>query len=845
MLRHLTKGCRKMSEPTTLTLNIDGLSCAGCVGRAERGLQEVPGISDASVNLATKSAQITLDGASITDATAALIKAGYPAREAETILQIDGMSCAGCAGRSERALQAVPGVVSVSVNFANHTAHVRYLEGATDPSALAAATTGAGYPGAVQSDDSPTADDRVEKEIASARRLTLIAMALTLPVFVLEMGSHFIPGVRALIGDTIGLQTSWLIQFVLTTIVMAGPGAVFFRVGLPNLAKLAPDMNSLVALGTLSAWGFSTVALFVPSLLPEGTRVVYYEAAAVIVSLILLGRWLEVRARGRTGSAIRKLVGMQPRTARVEAGDGVVEKVVEAIVVGDILRVKPGERIALDGEILSGQSFVDESMITGEPLPVAKGTGDWVVGGTVNGNGALRFEARKVGRDTMLSQIIAMVQQAQGAKLPIQAMADKVVRVFVPVVIGIAVLTVLAWLVFGPVPALSYALVAGVSVLIIACPCAMGLATPTSIMVGTGRAAEMGVLFRKGDALQALGEAKIVAFDKTGTLTMGKPTLTDLSVAGGWDENEVLRLVAAAEAQSEHPIGKAILAAAEARGLDLPEAQEVEAMVGFGLSAKVDGHGVLVGAARLMRREAVDFSPFEAEHERLQSQGRTPLLAAIDGRIAAVIGVADPVKPGAAAALAALRADGIDVAMITGDAKGTAQAIAAELGITHVEAEVLPDGKRDAVERLRAAHGPVVFVGDGINDAPALAAADVGLAMGTGTDVAIESADVVLVSGDLAGAVNALHVSRKTLSNIRQNLFWAFAYNVALIPIAAGVLYPALGVLLSPILAAGAMAMSSVFVVSNALRLRGVRPALREEGTSPAPANAAHTAPAE
>jgi len=834
-----------MTDPTTLNLSIEGLNCAGCVGRAERALESVPGISDVSVNLASKTAQMTLTGASPEDARAALAEAGYPAREAETILQIDGMSCAGCAGRSERALQDVKGVLSATVNFANHTAHIRYLQGATDPAALAMATTQAGYPGTIENDDTPTQDDRTADEIAQARRLTLIAGALTLPVFLLEMGGHFIPGVHALIGNTIGHQASWLIQFVLTTAVLIGPGAVFFRRGLPALVKAAPDMNSLVALGTLAAWSFSTVALFAPGLLPEGTRAVYYEAAAVIVTLILLGRWLEARARGRTGSAIRKLVGLQPRTAQVESGDQVAEKPIEAIVVGDILRVKPGERIALDGQILSGQSYVDESMISGEPLPVAKGAGDWVVGGTVNGNGALRFEAQKVGRDTMLAQIIAMVQQAQGAKLPIQALADKVVRVFVPAVIVIAALTVIAWLTFGPVPALSHALVAGVSVLIIACPCAMGLATPTSIMVGTGRAAEMGVLFRKGDALQALGEARIIAFDKTGTLTIGQPTLTDLRVAPDLKEDEVLSLVAAAEAQSEHPIAGAIVAAAKERGLDVPEAHDVEAMVGFGLRAKVDGRVILVGAPRLMRREGIGFEVFENDLAQLQEQGRTPLLASVDGKIAAAIGVADPVKPGAAAALSALRAEGIDVAMVTGDARGTAEAIAAELGITHIEAEVLPDGKRDAVERLRAAHGPVVFVGDGINDAPALAAADVGLAMGTGTDVAIESADVVLVSGDLAGAVNALHVSRRTLRNIRQNLFWAFAYNAALIPVAAGVLYPALGVLLSPMLAAGAMAMSSVFVLSNALRLRRLRPALREEARATGQNLTPHHAPAE
>ncbi len=834
-----------MPDSSVLNLSVQGLNCAGCVGRAERALTGLPGVEEAVVNLATHSARILLNGASLEDVRAALADAGYPAREVETVLEIEGMSCAGCAGRSERALQAAPGVLSATVNFATHTAHVRFLEGANDPAGLAAATTAAGYPGTVQSDDSTDTGDRAEQEIASTRRLTLIAAALTLPVFVLEMGGHVIPGFNDLIGRTIGHQTSWFVQFVLTTIVLFGPGVGFFRKGFPSLFKGAPDMNSLVALGSLAAWGFSTVALFAPSLLPEGTRVVYFEAAAVIVTLILLGRWLEARARGRTGSAIRKLVGLQPKTARVETGDDVVETPIEAIGVGDVLQVRPGERIAVDGRILSGRSFVDESMITGEPAPVDKQTGDWVVGGTVNGNGALRFAAEKVGRDTMLAQIIAMVQQAQGAKLPIQALADKVVRVFVPVVMVIAVATVVAWLMFGPVPALTYALIAGVAVLIIACPCAMGLATPTSIMVGTGRAAEMGVLFRKGDALQALGEARIVAFDKTGTLTLGHPTLTDLVVADGQDEAETLALVAAAEGQSEHPIAGAIIAAATQRGLELAHADNVEAIAGFGLSADVDGHEVLVGAARLMVREGIDFAVFDADLDRLQQQGKTPLMAAVDGQIAALIGVADPVKPGARAALDTLRAEGVQVAMITGDAIGTAQAIAAELGIAHVEAEVLPDGKRDAVTRLRDAHGPVAFVGDGINDAPALAEADVGLAMGTGTDVAIESADVVLVSGDLAGAVNALHISRATLRNIRQNLFWAFAYNVALIPVAAGVLYPVFGVLLSPMLAAGAMSLSSVFVLSNALRLRGLRPAMREVAKGGDDLHVKQTAPAE
>lgn len=817
---------------STLRLSIDGLSCAACVGRAERALRNVPGVQDVSVNLASQTAQMTAPGVHVADVAVALRDAGYPPRDANVVFNIDGMSCAACVARVEQALVGVPGVESATVNFATRVAHVTYLDGATDPGALVAALSAQGYGATVADGQSGDDEDRIAQDITHARRLALIALALTLPVFVLEMGGHLIPGLHHLIGRTIGHQTSWMIQFVLTTAVLVGPGSVFLRRGLPALGKGAPDMNSLVAMGALAAWGFSTVALFLPDFLPTDARVVYFEAAAVIVTLILIGRWMEARARGRTGSAIRKLVGLQPKTARVER-DGVVSEVpIETIAVGDVVQTRPGERIAVDGVVLTGESYVDESMITGEPAPVFKIAGDWLVGGTVNGNGALRLSAQKVGGDTMLAQIIAMVQQAQGAKLPIQALADKVIRVFVPVVMVVALLAVIAWLLVGPDPVLSHALVAGVSVLIIACPCAMGLATPTSIMVGTGRAAEMGVLFRKGDALQVLGGSKIIAFDKTGTLTIGHPRLTDLTVARGLQDDTVLALIAAAEAQSEHPIAHAIVDAAKSRDLTVVHADRVEAVSGMGLSAQVNGHDVLIGSARLMRQNSVAIDLFDGDFARLQEQGKTPLLVAIDGEMAAVIGVSDPVKPGARAAVAALQTAGMKVAMITGDAKGTAQAIAAELGIDHVCAEVLPEGKRDVVRQLRDAHGPVGFVGDGINDAPALAEADVGLAMGTGTDVAIESADVVLVSGDVTGVVNALHISRATLRNIRQNLFWAFAYNTALIPVAAGVLYPVFGMMLSPMLAAGAMALSSIFVLSNALRLRGLKPMLKPNATT-------------
>ncbi|MBK0325683.1 copper-translocating P-type ATPase [Rhodobacteraceae bacterium F11138] len=820
-----------MTQTTHMEFSVQGLTCASCVARAETALRAVPGVRGATVNLATRTAQLDMEAGHLPDVRQALKTAGYPMQLSRQTLQIQGMTCAGCVARVEDALGEVPGVLEVSVNFAMRQADVQFAEGAVARNALIRAVRDAGYEAGFETAEDDGAQDRADQEIAQARRLTLIALGLTLPVFVMEMGGHLFPQFHHLIARTIGQHMSWLIQFVLTTAVLIGPGAVFFRKGVPALLRGHPDMNSLVALGAFAAWAFSSVALFVPGALPPGAQAVYFEAAAVIVALILLGRWLEARARGRAGAAIQRLVGLQPRTARVDRDGETAEVEIDSIAVGDILQLRPGERVAVDGAVLDGRSHVDESMITGEPAPVAKGQGDWLVGGTVNGSGVLRYRAERIGRDTMLARIIQMVQQAQGAKLPIQAVADKVVRIFVPIVIAVAVLTVGAWLMFGPDPKLGHALVAGVSVLIIACPCAMGLATPTSVMVGSGRGAEIGVLFRRGDALQSLSRLRMIAFDKTGTLTMGQPALTDLRCAADWSDDAVLALIAAAEAQSEHPIAHAVLAAARDRDLQLRTASQVEALNGAGLRARVEGRTILIGSARLLRDSGVDAGDLAADAQALQEQGKTPVLAAIDGQIVAVLGVSDPIKPGTRSALQHLRDDGVRIAMITGDAKGTAQAIAAELGISEVMAEVLPDGKRDAVMQLRRQFGAVGFVGDGINDAPALAEADVGLAIGKGTDVAIESADVVLVSGDLAGVVNALHVSRATLRNIRQNLFWAFAYNAVLIPVAAGVLYPAFGVLLSPMLAAAAMALSSVFVLGNALRLRALRPVQRDSDT--------------
>ena len=771
---------------------------------------------------------------------------GYPARTSKVTLNVASMSCASCVGRVDKALADVPGVLSASVNLAAETATVEYLEGAVSLGELMAASAAIGYPAKIAEEQaSQSRVARKAEEADGLRRSVLLAAILTLPVFILEMGSHLIPAFHHLVMTTVGLQTSWIIQFVLATLVLFGPGRHFYTKGFPALFKGAPDMNSLVAVGTGAAWGYSVVATFLPGLLPEGVRAVYFEAAAVIVVLILVGRWLEARAKGRTGAAIQALLGLQVRTARVIRGDETAEVDVDALAVGDVILVRPGERIPVDGEVTEGSSNVDESMITGEPVPVQKTAGAAVTGGTVNGIGSLTFKAARVGSDTTLAQIIRMVEEAQGAKLPIQGLVDRVTLWFVPAVMVLAALTVVIWLLVGPDPALTFALVAGVSVLIIACPCAMGLATPTSIMVGTGRAAEMGVLFRKGDALQALSEVDVIALDKTGTVTEGQPSLTNLVTTEGQDRDRVLSLIAAVEAQSEHPIAEAIVRGAQTEGIAVPTAAGFRSITGYGVAATVEGQEVMVGADRYMTREGIEIAALVETEAELAGRGRTALYAAIDGKLAAVIAVADPVKPASQEAIAALHARGFKVAMITGDKRETAEAIARETGIDHVIAGVLPDGKVAALDNLRAGDRKIAFVGDGINDAPALAHADVGIAIGTGTDVAIESADVVLMSGDLRGVVNAVEVSSRTMSNIRQNLVWAFGYNVALIPVAAGVLYPAFGLLLSPVFAAGAMALSSVSVLTNALRLRRIVPALREDRDTAAPRISALTQPAE
>ena len=787
---------------------IDGMSCASCVRRVETALSALPGVTSAHANLAANAVDVRYDApASASAITETLAAAGYPARKEQLRFSVEGMSCASCVRRLETALTDVPGVHAARINLADASATLTVAGADIDKLQQVARDTGYPITPAVE-DVNTSAQDEAQSRLA---RDTMLAAVLVLPVFLIEMGGHLIPGLHHLVGQTIGHQTSRVLQFVLVGFALIGPGRQFYVKGVPSLLRRAPDMNALVALGTFAAFAYSTVATFAPALLPEGARNVYFEAAGVIVVLILLGRTLEARAKARAGSAIRALAGLAPKTARVIEGDTETDRPISALKVGDLIRIRPGERIPTDGIVTEGTSNVDEAMISGEPVPVAKSKGDPVTGATVNGEGVLTMRATQVGADTVLSQIIRMVRDAQGSKLPVENMVDRITAWFVPLVMAIAALTVVVWLFFGP----TLAIVAGVSVLIVACPCAMGLAVPTSIMVGSGRAAELGVLFRQGDALQALRDTRIVAFDKTGTLTMGHPTLAHVATAPGVHRETALNSAAAVEAQSEHPIARAITEAAS----NPPSATEVTAVTGRGVQGTVNGKTVRVGSRRLMEETGIDTSVLDEAANDRAALGETVFYVSIAEQLAAVLSVTDPIKDGAAETVATLRNTGLRVVMITGDSEASAKAVAARLGIDEIIAEALPETKLDTIHALRK-DGPTAFVGDGINDAPALAAADVGIALGSGTDVAMETADVVLMSGDPQGVVTAIGLSRATMRNIAQNLGWAFGYNALLIPVAAGALYPVFGWLLSPMLAAGAMALSSVAVVTNALRLR-------------------------
>ena len=815
-----------MTTLQTVQIPVRGMTCASCAGRVERGLLKVTGVSQAAVNLVTNEAIVQLTEAiPLKTLVEAVESSGYQVPLHGYDYAVSGMNCGSCVGRIEKALALSPIVISYQVNLATKQAHVQLLAGA-DPEIISQWLTEHNYPAKLLADNQRKADDlntRQAEEQAHLKQQLKYAFLFATPLFILEMGAHFIPPFHHFLQRTFNTQHLWYVQAILAALVLFGPGREILKMGWHGLRRLAPDMNSLVALGTLSAFSYSMIATFVPSILPADTVNVYFEASAVIIALILLGRFLEARAKGNAADAIKRLINLQPNAARVLINGKALEKPVAEIRIGEILDIRPGERIALDGVVVSGQSFVDESMLTGEPVPVEKAAEAKVIGGTVNQTGSLQVQVQQVGANTVLAHIIRLVEQAQGSKLPIQGLVDRITLWFVPAVMLGALLTFIIWMIFAPAPAISLALVNAVAVLIIACPCAMGLATPTSIMVGTGRAAQMGILFRQGQALQSLKDVKIIAVDKTGTLTEGQPQLTDFSVTAGQQEDKVLALVAAVEQQSEHPIAQAIVKAAEQRELQIPSIDQFQSITGMGVQALVSGQLLQIGADRFMHSLDISTDEFSQQAQQLGEQGKSPLYAAIDGRLAGMLAVSDPIKASSKAAIDHLHAQGLKVAMITGDNQFTADAIAKQLGIDQVIAQVLPEGKVDAVKALQKQYGQLAYVGDGINDAPALAAADVGIAIGTGTDIAMDAADVVLMSGHLTGVINALALSKATLRNISQNLFWAFAYNIALIPVAAGILYPINGTLLSPVLAASAMALSSVFVVSNALRLRGFK----------------------
>ncbi|PNT92395.1 heavy metal translocating P-type ATPase [Clostridium thermosuccinogenes] len=813
------------------TLNITGMTCASCAKAVERSVKKLGNINSADVNLATEKLVVEFDESQMTldEIKEAVKKAGYGVEEEkndilrDVTIPISGMTCASCAKAVERAIKKLPGIREVSVNYATEKARVLYDPGSTRISEIKNAVSKAGYkPLEVEAGEQVDRErERREKERKTLWTKFLVAVIFTAPLLYISMGHMMGLPMPDFIMPEMHPLNFGLVQLILVIPVMIS-GYRFYTVGFSRLFKGEPNMDSLIAVGTSAAFLYGIYAIVqIINGNTEYAQDLYFETAGVIIALIMLGKYLEAITKGKTSEAIKKLMGLSPKTATVIHDGKEMVIPIEEVEVGDIILVKPGEKIPVDGEVIEGRTSVDESMLTGESIPVEKYAGSKVVGASINKNGTIRFKATKVGKDTTLAQIIKLVEDAQGSKAPIAKLADIIAGYFVPVVIAIAVLAGVAWYISGE--SLIFSLTIFISVLVIACPCALGLATPTAIMVGTGKGAEYGVLIKGGEALETAHRIKTIVFDKTGTITEGKPKVTDIITAEGMDETELLRLSASAERGSEHPLGEAIVNEAKDKKMDLLEVESFEAIPGQGIEVVIKGRKMLLGNKKLMDSRNIEIT-LQKESDRLAGEGKTPMFVAIDNKLAGIIAVADVMKPSSKRAIEKLHEMGIEVAMITGDNRRTAEAIAKQAGIDRVLAEVLPQDKAKEVQKLQAEGKKVAMVGDGINDAPALAQADIGIAIGSGTDVAMESADIVLMRSDLMDVPAAIELSRRTIRNIKQNLFWAFGYNTAGIPIAAGVLHIFGGPLLSPMIAAAAMAFSSVSVLTNALRLKRFKP---------------------
>jgi Cu+-exporting ATPase len=818
----------KTKKPQKARIHITGMTCATCAATVEKALAQTEGVEEARVNFASEKASIEYDPEKVDfkGIKKAISAAGYGIAVQKSIFPVQGMTCVSCVARVEEALRSMPGVVSASVNLASEKATVEYLEG-TEISDLRRAVKDAGYELGGEAETLEDVSAAASREIRKVRDRFVFAVALAAIIMAMMWTPDF-TGKKYLL-------------WALATPVQFWVGLRFYKGAWGALKHRTADMNTLIAVGTSAAYFYSVVAMLFPSLLTIGGMApeLYFDTSAMIIALILLGRYLESRAKGQTSEAIKRLVGLQPKTALVRRDGKESEIPVEDVQVGDLILVRPGERVPVDGIIRQGSPAIDESMVTGESLPVEKKEGDEVIGATINKMGSFQFEATRVGKDTTLARIVRLVEEAQGSKAPIQRLADVIAGYFVPVVIGIAIITFFVWYFFGPAPSLTFAFLNFIAVLIIACPCALGLATPTAIMVGTGKGAENGILIRSAGALERFYKIHTLLLDKTGTLTEGKPEVTDIIAVPPYSQEEVLGLAAAVEHDSEHPLGEAVVKKAGEKGLTLSPTTDFQAIPGHGAEAVLNGRKLLLGNSKLMKDRGIAPDGLEEKAEELWNNGKTVIFLGVDGKAAGLIGLADTLKSNAAAVVAELRRMGIEVGMVTGDNRRAAEAIAREAGIDRVLAEVLPERKSAEVKKLQDEGKIVAMVGDGINDAPALAQADVGIAIGTGTDVAMETGDITLISGDLSSIATAVALSRRTMRTIKQNLFWAFAYNVILIPVAAGVLYTAFhssGVpsglrfilgdygFLNPILAAAAMAASSITVVSNSLRLRGFRP---------------------